>query len=428
MDARKIFSGLTVLGLIASFSLLEAQEKGASPVSNTACLACHGRAALPGQAKALRISEEVFSVSAHSALRCADCHMVPEKKAKGEIPHPKNLPDVNCTESCHRQDAYPRPGQSPLSYPDSIHGRDYLERGVAEVARCWDCHGKHNIKDASDPDSTINRKNVPLTCSRCHEDMKVVVKYHIHAEAPYQEYLQSVHGKALFEKGLLRFAAICTDCHGVHNIQAAGTPGLEAKKPETCGRCHVQSFNEYKESIHGQQALQGNIDAPLCVDCHGEHRVISPRDKSAPTSKRNVPDTCSACHARPEIMKKYGVPEDRIETFIESFHGIAIGLGEKAVASCTSCHGHHSIRPASDPRSSVNPSHLAKTCGQPSCHPGMSEKIARQKIHVTASQKKSGAPFYFQKFLLWSVLALALLTVLWFVPGFIRKVKLLKKR
>ena len=69
--------------------------------------------------------------------------------------------------------------------------------------------------------------------------MSVIVKYHIHAESPYQEYMQSVHGKALFEKGLVSFAAVCTDCHGVHNIQGVGEPHLAAKKPETCGKCHV---------------------------------------------------------------------------------------------------------------------------------------------------------------------------------------------
>jgi hypothetical protein len=396
--------------------------------ANSNCLSCHSLEASTGSGKNFRINESAFYSSVHASLKCVDCHKAAQLVKQREIPHEKNLPDVNCTEKCHREDGQLRPGESPLYYPDSVHGKAYLERGVKEVARCWDCHGKHNIKKISDLESTVNRKNIPMTCSACHENMAVVIKYNIHRETPYQEYMQSVHGKALFKTGLLSFAAVCTDCHGVHDIQGVGQPYLTAKRPETCGKCHVLIFEEYKESIHGREALKGNVDVPLCVDCHGEHDIGSPSDKNAPTSPKKVPDTCSKCHARPEIMQKYGVPPDRIESFIESFHGIAIGLGEKAAATCTSCHGVHDIRPASDPLSKVNPANLAKTCGQKNCHPGMPEKIKNSKIHSVMSQNKSGAPYYVQKILLWVILLLAALTILWFVPGFIKKIKLLKRK
>jgi len=345
-----------------------------------------------------------------------------------ELPHSKTLPDVDCTRVCHRQSEPLRPGESPLSYPDSVHGRAYLQRGNKEVAKCWDCHGKHNIKKISDPESTANRNNIPLTCSICHENMAVVIKYNIHRETPYQEYLGSVHGKSQPQAGLASFAAVCTDCHGVHDIQGIADPQRMAKKPDTCGKCHLRIFEEYKESIHGREALKGNVDAPLCVDCHGEHAISSPLSKGAPTSAARIPDTCSKCHARPEIMQKYGVPADRIGSFIESLHGIAIGFGDRAAANCTSCHGVHGILPASDPRSPINPANLPKTCGQKDCHPGMPEKIKNSKIHFSPSQKSSGPAFYVQKVLLWMIFVLAAVTILWFIPGFIRKIRLVKKR
>ena len=130
------------------------------------------------------------------------------------------------------------------------------------MARCWDCHGRHNIKPVADPESTVNRRNIPVTCSRCHEDMAVVLKYNIHAESPYQEYRQSVHGRGLYDKGLVDFAAVCTDCHGVHNIQGVGTAHLPAKDPATCGKCHRLVLEEYSRSIHGREALKGNADVP----------------------------------------------------------------------------------------------------------------------------------------------------------------------
>jgi len=398
--------------LAAGGFLLRAQQPPGNPAAApiAGCTACHPDA---------RLDESI-----HKSLACLACHPGAALRA-GDPPHAakKDLPPPDCTSKCHRGETPVAGGAPPLAYPDSVHGKGYLERGEPEVARCWDCHGKHNIKAGSDPASTVNRVNIPTTCSRCHEDMAVVVKYNIHAESPYREYRKSVHGRALFEKGLVSFAAVCTDCHGVHNIQAAGAPHLQAKNPETCGRCHVLILNEYKDSIHGREALQDNFDVPGCVDCHGEHMVAPVGDAAAPTSKGNIPDTCSTCHARPEVMKKYGVPEDRIKTFIESFHGIAIGFGDKAEASCTSCHGVHDIRPAADPKSSVNPANLAKTCGQTNCHPGMPAKIASAKIHRDVSDKASGAPYYVQKILFWLVMISAVVTVLWFIPALVRRLK-----
>ena len=388
--------------LVLTSGVLAAGQVHPSARANDACLACHKE-------------EAALSTSAHGSLFCTDCHSVLPSEGTPERPHQKDVPAVDCTRSCHRQEPGGAPGLSPSAYPDSVHGRAYLERGSRDVAKCWDCHGKHNIRGASDPTSTVNRRTIALVCSTCHADMAVVVKYHIHAESPYQEYLKSVHGRALYRAGLLDVAAVCTDCHGVHDIQSAGTPHLKAKDPATCGRCHVLVFEDYKQSVHGRAALEGNVDVPLCVDCHGEHSVASPGEPAAPTAKTHVPDTCSSCHARPEIMSKYGIPEDRIRTFIGSLHGIAVGLGDKAAASCASCHGVHDIRPAADPASKVNPSNLAKTCGQVDCHPGMPEKIASARIHLDLGRKTSGLPFYVQKALLWILLVAAAGTALWFL-------------
>jgi hypothetical protein len=421
---RKSPAGIFLIISLAGFARLGGETR---PPSNAACLACHGSAA--ALADKLKISEQNLAASVHHGLSCTDCHAAKTAPAgRAEVPHPRTLPPPDCTAACHRQATPAQPGLSPLAYRDSVHGRAYLERGVPEVAKCWDCHGKHNIRAVADPESSVNRKNIPLTCSACHEDMKVVIKFNIHREQPYHEYMKSVHGRALFEKGLVRYAAVCTDCHGVHDIRGVGEPHLMAKQPQTCGRCHELIFDEYKTSIHGRQALAGNIDSPLCVDCHGEHAIASPREEGAPTSDARIPDTCSACHARPEIMKKYGVPEDRIATFIDSLHGIAVGFGYRAAANCASCHGIHDIRPASDPLSRVNPANLRATCGRAGCHPNMPASIANAKIHIGPGQRTPAALYYIQKILIILVVVLLGITVLWFVPGFIKKTRLLKKK
>ncbi|MBM3293226.1 MAG: hypothetical protein FJY82_01750 [Candidatus Aminicenantes bacterium] len=193
------------------------------------CATCHPDARLEG--------------SIHAGLSCLDCHAGAKLQA-GDPPHPakKDLPPPDCASKCHRGEAASA-GAPPLAYADSVHGRGYLDRGEPEVARCWDCHGKHTIKAGSDPASMVNRVNIPTTCSRCHEDMTVVVKYNIHAESPYREYRKSVHGRALFDKGLVSFAAVCTDCQGVHDIPPAADPKSTvhpANLAQTCGQtnCH----------------------------------------------------------------------------------------------------------------------------------------------------------------------------------------------
>lgn len=64
---------------------------------------------------------------------------------------------------------------------------------------------------------------------------------------------------------------------------------------------------------------------------------------------------------------------------MESFHGLAMQLGSVTVADCASCHGAHDILPSGDPRSSIHPGNLPKTCGK--CHAGVSDQVARGQIH-----------------------------------------------
>lgn len=417
-------AGSAIVAVAVFISALSGGQK--SPPPDAECLSCHGRNAV-SETK-LRIDESLLGSSVHRGLECTACHAVEPGKSRPGIPHQKDIPDPNCTARCHREDRKSSPGLDPLFYPDSVHGRAYLERGVRDVARCWDCHGKHNIRSVSDPESPVNRKNIPLMCSACHDDMAVVVKYHIHRETPYQEYLKSVHGRAVFVKGLPQVAAVCTDCHGIHDIKGVGEPQLMARSPETCGRCHGLIFNEYRESIHGRETLAGNPDSPLCVDCHGEHGIVSPKEGASPASRKRVHETCSSCHSRPEIMAKYGISADKIGTFINSLHGIAVGFGSAAAATCSSCHGIHDIRPASDPKSSVHPANLRQTCGQVGCHPNMPETIASARIHIGPDPDTSPGLFLVQRILLVLVLIALSLTVVWFIPGFIRKSKLIRRR
>lgn len=54
------------------------------------------------------------------------------------------------------------------TYFDTYHGRASMLRGGERTAKCFDCHGAHNILPVQNPKSTINTANIVMTCSKCH--------------------------------------------------------------------------------------------------------------------------------------------------------------------------------------------------------------------------------------------------------------------
>lgn len=78
--------------------------------------------------------------------------------------------------SCHR-DKF-------STYRDTFHSQLGLLGGYVETARCWDCHGAHEILPASDPQSPIAKQNLVKTCGRCHAGANAsFVEYQPHANA-----------------------------------------------------------------------------------------------------------------------------------------------------------------------------------------------------------------------------------------------------
>lgn len=53
------------------------------------------------------------------------------------------------------------------SYFDTYHGK-VSQLGYAKTAKCYDCHGSHDILPPSDPRSHLARGNVVATCQKCH--------------------------------------------------------------------------------------------------------------------------------------------------------------------------------------------------------------------------------------------------------------------
>ncbi len=53
------------------------------------------------------------------------------------------------------------------TYFDTYHGK-VSQLGYTKTAKCYDCHGAHDILPISDPRSHLSRENVVATCQNCH--------------------------------------------------------------------------------------------------------------------------------------------------------------------------------------------------------------------------------------------------------------------
>jgi hypothetical protein len=53
------------------------------------------------------------------------------------------------------------------TYFDTYHGK-VSQLGYTKTAKCYDCHGSHDILAVNDPNSRLSRENVVETCKKCH--------------------------------------------------------------------------------------------------------------------------------------------------------------------------------------------------------------------------------------------------------------------
>jgi cytochrome b subunit of formate dehydrogenase len=219
-------------------------------------------------------------------------------------------------------------------------------------------------------------------CATCHRD-----------EA--SDYALGVHGQA--RKNGNEGAPDCGACHGsAHELLAPSSQAFRAAVPDTCGMCHSEISEQYRASVHGQALARGVTQAPLCTDCHGEHRILKHTNEASPVNAMHIRDTCGSCHGDVRLTRKFGLPSDRLVSFDSSYHGLAAKAGSQTVANCASCHGVHNILPSSDPKSTINPRNLPKTCGQ--CHPGAGTRFAIGEVHLTEGTAEPAALRWVREF------------------------------
>ncbi len=367
-------------------------------VANTDCMDCHEAELIPAANGKPEhwdgIRAELFTRSVHGGLNCIDCHA-----SITSADHPAELPPAQCA-SCHQDEV--------AQYATSIHGMSH-QMGASEAASCASCHGTHDMVPVKQFDSRVFKLNLPKTCGTCHDNETLAKNYRIGTKEISGHYLDSIHGRALTQMGLI-VAPSCNDCHGVHDIKRSvdrDSRSNHANIATTCGTCHLGIEEIYDASVHGQLLTQGDQKGPVCTDCHTAHDIEKP---TTAHFKANSDVSCGKCH------------EDRLEHYRETYHGKAMALGQPNVASdvaaCYDCHGHHDVFPVHDERSRLHKDKIVETCQQ--CHPGANERFTEYQPHANPLDAENyptlNKVFWFMTTLLVSVFTFfALHTILWLV-------------
>ncbi len=333
---------------------------GPSSEAPVVCTDCHG-------------SHDVLTVAemeaGEASDRCSTCHVernigITDQHVLTDILRKGLFADrVNqdyCL-SCHSQDGltlvFANGDELSLTideddFHDSVHG----EGNPWQPLDCVDCHGRYTFPHDPVEATSIReyRTSHYTNCAKCHEKN-------------YETTLDSVHGDALAAGN--NNAAVCTDCHGMHDTPPPGEP--RELISETCRKCHSTIYNAYAESVHGSALLNdSNPDVPVCIDCHGVHDISDPTTGLA---RQKSPELCAKCHADEALMTRYGISTDVFDTYVADFHGETVSLflhDHPGVASnkavCFDCHGVHDIRSVDDLENGIK-ANLLETCQQ--CHP-----------------------------------------------------------
>ncbi|NOZ48151.1 MAG: DUF4405 domain-containing protein [Chlorobi bacterium] len=263
------------------------------------CYLCHRTIALKHKESihGLSISEGI-----NEAANCWDCHgshSVYYVHSDSSMVYPTHL--ATTCGKCHDNKKFNQKFNSAVKQPGkmyalSIHGI-LVAKGDTNAPTCVTCHGVHDIKNRIMQGSKIASINISKTCGKCHVNEKAKYEKSIHwiavkkgvREAPTCNDCHSEHSMQAINtidkrEDLKKIQdETCLECH--QNLLLNKRYGLES------GNAH-----SYKDSYHGLAVERGDDDAAMCVDCHGVHDILPKYLKDSKVNENNVLNTCKKCH------------------------------------------------------------------------------------------------------------------------------------
>ena len=177
---------------------------------------------------------------------------------------------------------------------------------------------------------------MPETCGACHANAKIMAGFTLANGSPLPtnqlaEFRDSVHGRALLQRGDLG-APACNDCHGNH---APAPPGV-ASVSRSCSLCHSANASLFDGSKH-KQAFDEH-DWAECSKCHGNHAIAKTNDAMLATKPGSL---CGDCHRQyakddPECIKTADYFHETITQMDEERNNLTT-VSEKARGQGSRC-------------------------------------------------------------------------------------------
>jgi predicted CXXCH cytochrome family protein len=265
--------------------------------SDEPCLKCHRDPDLSmtfpsGEALSLTFDVETFRESVHGdRLDCIDCH-----QRHREYPHPPlgvlNRRDYARAEyeackRCHFEN-YTRT-------LDSMHF-DAMAEGNADAAICTDCHTAHAVTQLEE-----SRTEIVETCSECHDDIYQDYAQSVHGAALSDEnpdvpdciVCHGVHNIASATTAAFRRESVdlCAECHADKALM--DKYDISSRLLET----YLDDFHGKTVGFYQKESAEVWPDVAVCTDCHGVHDIKSVDDPESSVIKENLVTTCRKCHA-----------------------------------------------------------------------------------------------------------------------------------
>ncbi|NIR49051.1 hypothetical protein GWO43_11420 [candidate division KSB1 bacterium] len=222
------------------------------------------------------------TVSEHNiATTCSQCHLGIFEEFKNSIHSPevsdtdKDLPVCNDCHLSHtikrvdvsdfRQGILDQCGKCHLevaeTYFDTFHGK-VSKLGSVRTAKCYDCHGAHNILPITNPKSTLSRENIVETCQSCHPNSnRKFVGYLTHAthhnKSKYPYLYYSFWSMSFLLIGTFSFFGLHTILwlpRAIHERRRNGklkrTNTLLESKVVSSSKTYFQRFDPFSRFLH----------------------------------------------------------------------------------------------------------------------------------------------------------------------------------
>jgi cytochrome b subunit of formate dehydrogenase len=333
-------------------------------------------------------------------MACVDCH---KDLAGIRRRHADDLEIVDCG-GCHKSQA--------VAHKNSLHGAA-AANDDPHAPSCADCHGKHDVLSASDPDASTAVMNVPLLCGNCHREGSPVSRTHeISQESILENYSMSIHGEGLFLQGLT-VTAVCTSCHTAHDI----LPHTDARSSihgdnvaATCTSCHGQIERVHRKVIEGRLWTDDPGKIPTCVDCHAPHEIrnvfypdgLADKDcltchsdqdltmirggeavslfidEASHEGSAHADTACAQCHTGVTVAQERACETivsavdcsichaEQVTEYQASTHGTLYAEDDPDAPTCQDCHAQHATLSSDVPTSPTYPRNVPRLCGE--CH------------------------------------------------------------